>query len=341
MIRILLVDDQSLFCEILQNWLQVEPDFEIVGRAGNGQDAIAQVEQLQPDMVIIDIHMPEMDGVTATSIISQRFPKVKVIILSSDDDDISLANALKAGAKGYLLKNTQAQDLASTIRSVDKGYSQIGPGLFEKILKQVPSAVPMPASVTSSAIAPDKLPIPEVKLLTILKSFQADALEEIIETCLTRDRVSAMLSYLYQYLQQYPDNLSALYLSGILSYQIEPESVLAINYLYSGFQEAIKQNLATPDLLLFYQAAHPIDPAAAFSWLTESNSRWLDYLPFLLTQAQALFGENSAQYRSIYLLQQIRLLRNFCDRKNDLQSQIATLHQGFAKINQLDYILNN
>ena len=118
MINILLVDDQALLCEVLRTWLDVEKDIQVVGVAHDGQDAIAKVEQLQPDVVLMDIEMPNMNGLQATKIISQRFPKVRVIFLSGHDDDIYLGKSLRAGAKGYLLKNTTAEELAKKIRSV-------------------------------------------------------------------------------------------------------------------------------------------------------------------------------------------------------------------------------
>jgi len=118
MINILLVDDQALLCEVLKTWLDVESDLEVLGVAHNGQQAIEQVEKLQPDVVLMDIDMPHMDGLNATKIICQRFPKVKVIFLSGHEDDAYLGKSLRAGAKGYLLKNTTAEELVAKIRSV-------------------------------------------------------------------------------------------------------------------------------------------------------------------------------------------------------------------------------
>lgn len=118
MINVLLVDDQTLLCEVLKTWLDVEKDLRVVGVAHNGQKAIEQVEKLQPDIVLMDIDMPQMDGLNATTIICQRFPKVKVIFLSGHDDDTYLGKSLRVGAKGYLLKNTTAKELVLKIRSV-------------------------------------------------------------------------------------------------------------------------------------------------------------------------------------------------------------------------------
>ena len=118
MIKILLVDDQALLCEVFKTWLDVEADIEVLGIAHNGQQAIDRVEKLQPDIVLMDIDMPQMNGLNATKIICQRFPQVKVIFLSGHDDDSYLGKSLKAGAKGYLLKNTTAEELVAKIRSV-------------------------------------------------------------------------------------------------------------------------------------------------------------------------------------------------------------------------------
>lgn len=123
MINILLVDDQALLCEVLKTWLDVEQDIQVLGVAHDGQEAVDAVEKLQPDIVLMDIDMPQMDGLKATNIISQRFPKVKVIFLSGHDNDIYLGQSLRAGAKGYLLKNTTADELVQKIRSVYNNFN--------------------------------------------------------------------------------------------------------------------------------------------------------------------------------------------------------------------------
>ena len=127
MIKILLVDDQALLCEVLKTWLDVEKDIQVLGVAHDGQKAIEAVEELQPDIVLMDIDMPQMNGLKATEIISQRFPQVKVIFLSGHDDDVYLGKSLRAGAKGYLLKNTTAEELVQKIRSVYHDTNLIDP----------------------------------------------------------------------------------------------------------------------------------------------------------------------------------------------------------------------
>ena len=133
MIRLLLVDDQELVCQGLRAMLNLESDIQVVGVANNGQVAIQQVEALEPDVILMDIRMPVMDGREATRIISQRFPEIKVLVVSTFDEDDYIAHSIKAGAKGYLLKDMPVEELAQAIRLVDRGYSQMGPGLMEKM----------------------------------------------------------------------------------------------------------------------------------------------------------------------------------------------------------------
>ena len=134
MIHLLLVDDQELVCQGLRAMLNLESDIEVVGVASNGEVAIRQVETLQPDVVLMDIRMPIMDGREATRIICQRFPDVKVLIVSTFDEDEYITHSIKAGAKGYLLKDMPVEELAQSIRLVYRGYTQMGPGLMERML---------------------------------------------------------------------------------------------------------------------------------------------------------------------------------------------------------------
>jgi DNA-binding NarL/FixJ family response regulator len=136
MIRILLADDQALLCEILRNWLEVEDDIEVVGQANDGKIAIEKVRELHPDIVLIDIEMPVMDGLTATQIISQEFPQVKSIILSGCDDLTYSKKSFEAGAKAYLPKNVAAEELAKTIRSVYQGNYLVQQELIERLQQQ-------------------------------------------------------------------------------------------------------------------------------------------------------------------------------------------------------------
>lgn len=138
MIRVLLVDDQSLICQGLKAMLSLEADLEVIGTADNGEMAIEQVALLSPDVVLMDLRMPVMDGREATRSISERFPQVKVLVLSTFDDDRYIADSIRAGAKGYLLKDMPSEDLAQAIRVVYRGYTQMGTGLMEKLMASLP-----------------------------------------------------------------------------------------------------------------------------------------------------------------------------------------------------------
>lgn len=141
-IRLLLVDDQQIIRQGLRSLLEAKPDLEVVGEAENGQDAIALVEKCQPDVVLMDVRMPIMDGVATTRQICQKFSQTKVLVLTTFDDDEYVAQAMRVGARGYLLKDTHSDDLATAIRAVQKGYTQMGPGLMEKAIAAPPSPLP-------------------------------------------------------------------------------------------------------------------------------------------------------------------------------------------------------
>ncbi len=134
MVRLLLVDDQEIIRQGIKSLLESQSDFEVVGEAGNGKQAISQVEALHPDMVLMDVRMPIMDGIAATKAIVQKFPQVKILILTTFDDDEYISEGMKFGAKGYLLKDTPLEPLANAIRLVNAGHTHLGPGLFEKII---------------------------------------------------------------------------------------------------------------------------------------------------------------------------------------------------------------
>jgi DNA-binding NarL/FixJ family response regulator len=147
MIRVLLVEDQEIVRRGLKTLLETKPDLQVVGEAENGKIAIEQLSALQgasqlPDVVLMDIRMPVMDGVEATRLICQQFREVKIVILTTFSDTQYVAQALRFGARGYLLKDTPAEELAKAIRSIYQGYTQFGPGIMEKVIAQVATTEP-------------------------------------------------------------------------------------------------------------------------------------------------------------------------------------------------------
>jgi DNA-binding NarL/FixJ family response regulator len=147
MIQLLLVDDQNIVRKGLRVLLEAQPYFQVVGEAENGHQAVEQVATLRPDIVLMDVRMPEMDGVAATQVICQQYPETKVLVLSTFDEDDYVSRAMQYGAKGYLLKDSQVEELSQAILAVHKGFTQLGPGLFEKAMQSpaAPDAVPSPS----------------------------------------------------------------------------------------------------------------------------------------------------------------------------------------------------
>ncbi|MBE9035598.1 response regulator transcription factor [aff. Roholtiella sp. LEGE 12411] len=165
-IRLLIVDDQSLIRQGLKAILEQEPDLHVVGDAENGKVALELVAALQPDVVLMDIRMPEMDGRTATKLIVQNFPNVKVLVLSTFDDDSYLTGAMRAGAKGYLLKDMPSRELADAIRFGHYGYTQFGPGLFDKLLAT--KATSATTSQDSASSKPSEITAREQEVLRLI-----------------------------------------------------------------------------------------------------------------------------------------------------------------------------
>lgn len=137
MINVLIVDDQNLTHRLIETYLEPDSEINIVGFAHDGQEAIEQIPRLQPDVILMDVEMPKMDGLTATKIITQQFAQPKVLILTVHDNEEHLCTALTNGAKGYLLKNTTAQELKNAIYYVNQGYFQLSVELIEKYLHKI------------------------------------------------------------------------------------------------------------------------------------------------------------------------------------------------------------
>lgn len=144
MIKVMIVDDQPLVRQGLTSLISLEEDLQLVGEASNGREAISLCSQLNPDVILMDILMPGCDGVEATREIVARHPNVKVVMLTTFDEDEYILDSLKAGASGYLLKDTTADDLSAAIRVTHHGHTQLGPTIGPKVLARLKPFVSKP-----------------------------------------------------------------------------------------------------------------------------------------------------------------------------------------------------
>lgn len=141
-IQVLIVDDHSVVCEGLRMFLMRDPDLAIVGVASNGVEAIELAHQLRPDVVLMDLLMPVLDGIAATSAIRSSLPETEVIALTSALESSTVINAVKAGAIGYLLKDTQAPELRRAIKAAAAGQVQLSPQAATYLMREVRAATP-------------------------------------------------------------------------------------------------------------------------------------------------------------------------------------------------------
>jgi len=141
-IRILLVDDQRLMREGLRILLELEPDLEIAGEAINGEEALTAYAEIEPDVVLMDVRMPGMDGVEATWRLRERWPSARIIILTTFDDDEYVFEGLRAGARGYLLKDVSGHDLADAVRTVADGGALIEPSVARRVVAEFARMAP-------------------------------------------------------------------------------------------------------------------------------------------------------------------------------------------------------
>lgn len=167
-IRILLVDDQALFREGLRTLLSLQPDLEVVGEAGNGEEALRLAARLRPDVILMDLQMPVLDGVESTRRLRAAHPECRVIVLTTFDDDEYVFEGLRAGAIGYLLKDTPSARLLEAIRAAARGESFLQPSIAAKVVAEfsrlADQAPPRPQPLA------DPLSEREVEVLRLLAS---------------------------------------------------------------------------------------------------------------------------------------------------------------------------
>jgi DNA-binding NarL/FixJ family response regulator len=142
MIRLLICDDQTFVCEGLRAILSTTSKIEIVGMAYNGEEAVQQVEALHPDIILMDLKMPLMNGIQATRIIKERFPEIFILVLTTYDFDEWVFEAIRAGANGYLLKDTPREQMFAAIYGTLEGKGYIDPSIAPKLLNQMNGTAP-------------------------------------------------------------------------------------------------------------------------------------------------------------------------------------------------------
>ncbi len=150
-VRVLIVDDQRLMRDGLMSLLSLHEALDVVGFASNGEEALAQIEQLKPDVVLMDVRMPVMDGVAATQISRQKDPICQILMLTTFDDDDYIIEALEAGACGYLLKDLPANDLAQAILAAHRGVHQLDPQISAKLVLALQASRTPPVLVSTEA----------------------------------------------------------------------------------------------------------------------------------------------------------------------------------------------
>ncbi|AKF09537.1 response regulator [Sandaracinus amylolyticus] len=152
-IRVLVVDDQSLFREGLRAVLSVDPELEVVGEASNGEEALRACERLRPDVVLMDMKMPVLDGVAATRRLQVQQPRCKVVVLTTFDDDEVIFEGLRAGAVGYLLKDASTAQLGEAIRAASRGESFLEPSVASKVIAELSRLRARPAAASTLVTA--------------------------------------------------------------------------------------------------------------------------------------------------------------------------------------------
>jgi DNA-binding NarL/FixJ family response regulator len=165
--RVLIADDHPLFRDGLRSLLELR-GIEVVGEAGNGREAVAEAHRLQPEVVLMDLDMPELNGLAATRLISAELPNVKVVILTASEDDANLFEAIKSGAQGYLNKNLNSADFFRLLGGVAEGEPALTPGLARKLLGEFVRPAAPAALAHSVGEAPPALTQREREVLDLL-----------------------------------------------------------------------------------------------------------------------------------------------------------------------------
>jgi DNA-binding NarL/FixJ family response regulator len=163
-VRVLVVDDQRLMRDGIASLLEIQAGIEVVGMASNGQEAIEKALALHPDVILMDVRMPGMDGVAATGQVLRQLPTCRILMLTTFDDDEYIIDALQAGASGYLLKDIPAHNLATAVQAVHKGIYQLDPAVASKLVAALTRSGPTRQAISAPPNA-RTTPIPTARVL--------------------------------------------------------------------------------------------------------------------------------------------------------------------------------
>jgi len=192
-IRILVSDDHAIVRKGIRAMLEIVPDIEVVGEAANGREAVTEVERLHPDVILMDLVMPEMDGIEAIRRIQDRQPEARILVLTTFAGEDKIFPAVKAGALGYHLKDSDPEELVQAIRQVYRGESSLHPIIARKVLQEL-------SSPSERLPTPDPLTQREVEVLRLVAQGQDNreiAEKLVISEATVRTHVSNILAKLH------------------------------------------------------------------------------------------------------------------------------------------------
>jgi NarL family two-component system response regulator LiaR len=192
--KILLCDDQAVIRDGLEMLLNLEKDFQVIGVAQDGAEALELAAQKQPDLILMDLKMPIMNGIEATREIRAKLPHIKILVLTTYDDDEWVFDAIRAGASGYLLKDTPRQKIVEAIRGTMEGKSFVDPAVAGKLLNQVASKQTQPTSILADKLTERELDVLRLIAKGINNSEIANQLH--LSEGTVRNHVSAILEKL-------------------------------------------------------------------------------------------------------------------------------------------------
>jgi DNA-binding NarL/FixJ family response regulator len=195
-IKVLIVDDDALMRAGLRGVLSNDDGIEVVGEAGDGRDAVYRTRLLEPDVVLMDVRMPDLDGISATRELLEAFPEVRVVIVTTFEQDDYIFDALSAGASGFLLKRTKPEELVAAVHTIAAGDSLLSPSVTSRVIERM-SAQPSPDATHTERL--DELTAREREVLELVAAGLSNgeiAAELVIEESTVKTHVKRILSKL-------------------------------------------------------------------------------------------------------------------------------------------------